>query len=92
MPNPGDLDLARAVVDGDAAAFDELYERYLPPVLAFARRRRADERAARSLAATVLETVLEHLHGYSGRTPLAAWVLAVARLVARRAEAASAAA
>jgi DNA-directed RNA polymerase specialized sigma24 family protein len=92
MPNSSDLALARAVLDGDPAAFGKIYELYFPPVLAFARRRRADEGAARTLAATIWTTAFEHLHGYSGRTSLAAWMVAVARLVARRAGAASAAA
>jgi len=84
MSNRSDLVLARAVLDGDAAAFHKLYELYLPPVLAFARRHRPDEAQARRLAARILEAVFEHLEGYAGRTPLAAWVLAVARLVAQR--------
>lgn len=79
----GDLELAKAVLAGDAAAFHKLFDLYGPPVMGFAQRVRAGSGPARVLAAEILEAVFVHLDGYSGRTPLAAWVLAVARLVAR---------
>ena len=88
MPDPSarhssDLALAQAAIQGDAAAFRKIFDLYSPPVMAFARRARADEDGARSLAREILEAVFAHLHGYSGRTSLAAWVLAVARLASR---------
>jgi DNA-directed RNA polymerase specialized sigma24 family protein len=85
MPEPADLELARAVVDGDFAAFEKLLALYLPPVTAFARRQQSEEVAARALAAEILEAVLGHLEGFSGRVPLSAWVLVVARQVGERA-------
>ena len=82
--HPADLELAGAVVAGDYAAFEKLLTLYLPPVAAFARRQRGDAEAARALTSEILEAVLGHLDGYRGRAPLAAWVLVVARQVARR--------
>jgi len=79
-----DLELAQAVLAGDAAAFHKLFDLYGPPVFGFARRVRAEDGPARALAAEILEAVFAHLDGYSGRTSLAAWVLAVARLAAAR--------
>lgn len=85
MSDPFDLELARAVVAGDFAAFEKLLTLYLPPVTAFARRQRSDEAAARALAGEILAAVFGHLDGFSGRVPLSAWVLVVARQVSARA-------
>jgi DNA-directed RNA polymerase specialized sigma24 family protein len=83
MSERTDLELAHAVLEGDAAAFLEVYDRRLKPVLAFARRQCATEAEAQALTRSILEAVFAHLDGYSGRAPLGAWVLAVARLVSR---------
>jgi len=87
QPTPGDhragLELAHAVLAGDPAAFHKLFDLHGPPVFGLARRLRDDDRRARALASATLAAVFGHLDAYSGRTPLAAWVLAIARLVAR---------
>jgi DNA-directed RNA polymerase specialized sigma24 family protein len=76
-----DLELARSAVHAEHATFVKLYELYLPPVLAFARSEASDDREAAELAAAILEVAFSHLDGYRGHTPLAAWVLAIARQV-----------
>jgi len=78
-----DLALVRDALAGDAASFHKLFDLYLPPVVAFARRERASDAEALALAGRILEALFAHLGGYAGRTPLSAWVLAVARCVAR---------
>jgi DNA-directed RNA polymerase specialized sigma24 family protein len=81
MLHQNDLELARSAAQGDYAAFAKLYELYLPPVLAFARVEASGAREAADLAAAILAAAFSHLEGYRGRSPLAAWVLAVARKV-----------
>ena len=76
-----DWRLARAVCQGDPAAFGRVYGTYLPPVARFAAKHCTSSHAAAELSATVLTAVFEHLEGYSGRVALAAWVLAICRKV-----------
>jgi len=83
----GDLELAQALLEGDPAAFYKLFDLYAQPVFAFAWRVRADETRSRVLAGKILQAVFAHLDAYAGRTSLSAWVLAVARLVARNEDA-----
>lgn len=81
MSYEADLELVRAACAGDSAAFAKLYERYLPPVQALAHARSEKPAEAADLTRDVLVAVFDHLDGYSGRVPLAAWVLVVARQV-----------
>lgn len=88
MNHQADLDWVRDVRSGELVAFRRLYETFLPPVAAFARKKcaaspYATDRDVAELTAAILTAVFDHLDGYTGRAPLAAWVLAVARLVIR---------
>jgi len=86
MEHQADRDLALAAVSGDFAAFSKIYDTYWPCVAAWARRRTTDRDAARALTGNVFRAVFGHLDAYSGRTPLAPWILAVARRVERSME------
>lgn len=84
MPENAELQLVAAAQAGDFAAFHKLYELYLPPVAAFARRASPTVEAAEELTQAILGAVFSHLDGFTGRVALAAWVLVVARKVAER--------
>lgn len=77
-----DLELVTAARAGDYAALSKLFDYYLPPVWAFARRETKTDEEARELASAILTTVFDHLDVYRGRVALAAWVLVIARRVA----------
>lgn len=77
-----DLELVTAARTGDYAALSKLFDYYLPPISAFARRETETEDEARELASAIFETVFDHLDVYRGRVALAAWVLVIARRVA----------
>jgi DNA-directed RNA polymerase specialized sigma24 family protein len=81
MEHHGDRDLAQAAVSGDFAAFSKIYDTYWPGVAAWAGRRAEHPEAAERLVGEVFRAVFGHLDAYSGRTPLAAWILALARRV-----------
>jgi len=81
MRHRSDVEIVEAAVGGDPAAFEKLFDYYLPRVLAFARSAREGEQEAADLTRSILATVFAHLDRYEGRVALSVWALAVARKV-----------
>src|SRR5881275_599158 len=73
-----DDDLVRRISAGDAAALDELYDRFRRPAFALARRILADDTLAEDVLQDVFLTVWRDPGAYdSGRGSFAAWLLAM---------------
>lgn len=72
--NERDLELVQQVRAGSRTAFEKLFEAWLGPVHALARRRCGPERAER-VAEAALTSVFASLDDYRGEVPLAAWIL-----------------
>jgi RNA polymerase sigma factor (sigma-70 family) len=76
----GDDELLLASARGDGVAFGVFYERHLPVVLAFVRRRTADPEAAADLTAEVFAAALVACSRYRpGEAPALGWLLGIAR-------------
>jgi RNA polymerase sigma-70 factor (ECF subfamily) len=63
---------------GDAAAFAEVYERYVGRVHAFALRRLRDVAEAEDACQDVFVEVARSIHGFEGRSKLSTWILGIA--------------
>jgi RNA polymerase sigma-70 factor (ECF subfamily) len=75
-----DIALARRVLAGDEAAFDEFFDRYFPRLYRFALARLGDnEDAAEDIVQQVLIRGLDHLHSYRGEAALLTWLCALCR-------------
>jgi RNA polymerase sigma-70 factor, ECF subfamily len=75
-----DLALARRVLAGDQAAFDEFFDRYFPRLYRFAVARLAnDEDAAEDIVQQVLIRALGRLHTYRGEAALLTWLCTLCR-------------
>jgi DNA-directed RNA polymerase specialized sigma24 family protein len=79
MPHPNDLDLAGRVIAADRAAFDQLYERFFPRVLAYARRRLGPGLPALTVTEESLAELIRALPRYAGAGPLDAFALEIVR-------------
>lgn len=78
--NRSDSVLLVAIADRDREAFASLYRRYLPRVIAFLRRRNADEALAAEVAQEVLLTVWKRAAVYdASRASAASWIFTIAR-------------
>lgn len=76
----GDDELLLAAARGDGVAFGAFYERHLPIVLAFVRRRAASAEEAADLAAEVFAAALVACGRYRpGEAPALGWLLGIAR-------------
>lgn len=71
--------LLERVLDGDAEAFELLYERYLPRVYGYVRKRLRNRADVEEAVQDVFFAVFSSLHSYRGEAPFAAWVLGIAR-------------
>lgn len=73
--------LVERVLAGDEAAFDRLYERYLPRVMGFVRKRLSNRADTEETVQEVFIAVFSSLGSFRGDAPFAAWVLGIARRV-----------
>ena len=75
-----DVELARRVLSGDEAAFDEFFDRYFPRLYRFALARLGgNEDASEEIVQRVLIHALERLHTYRGEAALLTWLCALCR-------------
>jgi DNA-directed RNA polymerase specialized sigma24 family protein len=74
-----DLELARAALSGEFAAFSKIFDACWPGVWALARRHAAGSEEAERLTHRILAAAFGRLEDYRGRSSLPAWFLAVAR-------------
>ncbi len=75
----GDDDLLGEAARGDGAAFGVFYERHLPLVVAYVRRRTSSPEVAADLTAEVFAAALLACPRYrSGEAPAAGWLLGIA--------------
>jgi RNA polymerase sigma-70 factor (ECF subfamily) len=75
-----DIELARRVLAGDEAAFDELFDRFFPRLYRFALPRLGNnEDAAEEIVQQVLIRALERLYTYRGEAALLTWLCTLCR-------------
>lgn len=75
-----DLDLARRLIGGDEAAFEEFFSAYFPRLYRFALARLAgNEDAADEIAQRVLIRAIDRLHTYRGEAALLTWLCTFCR-------------
>jgi RNA polymerase sigma-70 factor, ECF subfamily len=75
-----DVALARRVLAGDAAAFEEFFDRYFPRLYRFALPRLdGNEDAAEEVVQRVLIRALDRLSSYKGEAALLTWLCALCR-------------
>lgn len=72
-----DEDLVKLVLEGERAAFDELYERYINKVYAFAYRRIGSREEAENVTSQVFMKAFTGLAGFRGGS-FGAWLYAIA--------------
>lgn len=71
--------LVERVLSGEQAAFEELYERYLPPVHRFVASRLRQREDTEETVQQVFLNVFRSLHSFRGEGPLGAWVFGLTR-------------
>src|SRR5918999_3586339 len=75
-----DVALARRVIAGDEAAFDEFFAAYFPRLYRFALARLGgNEDASEEIVQRVLIRALAHLHTYKGEAALLTWLCTLCR-------------
>lgn len=75
-----DLALARRVLDGDAAAAEELFDEYFPRLFRFARTRlNGNDDAAEDVVQATLVQGVRKLHTFRGEAALFTWLCAICR-------------
>lgn len=74
-----DEDLVARVIAGDAEAFSRLYDRYLPRVFGFVRKRLGNRADVEEAVQDVFFATFSSLDSFRGEAPFAAWVLGIAR-------------
>jgi RNA polymerase sigma-70 factor (ECF subfamily) len=67
------------VLAGEEAAFDQLYERYLPRVGGFVRKRLDNPADTEEAVQDIFIAVFSSLESFRAEAPFAAWVLGIAR-------------
>ncbi len=75
----GDRALARRILAGDEAAFDEFFEGHFPGLFRFASARVRDPELARDLVQTAICKAIANLRTYRGESTLAAWLFTICR-------------
>lgn len=75
----GDEALVERVILGDLEAFDRLYDRYLPRVFGFVRKRLRNRADIEETVQDVFFAIFSSLDSFRGDAPFAAWVLGIAR-------------
>lgn len=74
-----DEQLVRRVLAGEQTAFDGLYERYLPRIAGFVRKRLDNPADTEEAVQDVFIAIFSSLASFRGEAPFAAWVLGIAR-------------
>ena len=75
-----DIALARRVLAGEEAAFDEFFASYFPPLYRFAHARLdGDDDASEEIVQRVLIRALDRLHTYRGEATLLTWLCTLCR-------------
>jgi RNA polymerase sigma-70 factor (ECF subfamily) len=77
-----DRALHRRLVDGEAAALGECYDRFAPVVHGLARAVLGDDPAADRITCEVLARLWEHPEDYDGSGPLRAWLIGLTHRLA----------
>jgi RNA polymerase sigma-70 factor (ECF subfamily) len=75
----GDDELVARVREGDEAAFETLYERYLPRVYPFVSRRVHNRADTEEIVQEVFINIFSSIGSFRGESPFAAWVLGLTR-------------
>ena len=71
--------LIQRITRGDGQAFEALYERYLPRVYGYVRKRLQNRADVEEAVQDVFFAVFSSLDSFRGEAPFAAWVLGIAR-------------
>ena len=74
-----DDELVARVLTGETEAFSELYERYLPRVFGYVRKRLSNRADTEECVQEVFIAMFSSLASFRGDAPFAAWVLGIAR-------------
>lgn len=74
-----DEDLVARVLTEETEAFSELYERYLPRVYGYVRKRLNNRADTEECVQEVFIAIFSSLASFRGDAPFAAWVLGIAR-------------
>lgn len=74
-----DRELVDAILGGDRAKFDLLYESYFPRVYRFALKRLRDPAEAEDVTQEVFMTLLDALASYQGQSSLLVWIFGITR-------------
>ncbi len=83
---PADVDLLRAMQDGDEAAFVALYQRWQGRIFRFALQMRGSRAAAEDVTQEVFMALIRDSRGYmASRGTFGAWLYGIARHMIRRA-------
>ncbi len=76
---PTDTELIERVLEGDQGAFEMLYDRYFPRILAFVNKRVSNRADAEEIVQEVFINIFSSLGTFRAEAPFAAWALGVAR-------------
>jgi len=76
---PSDDELIARVREGDQAAFEILYERYLPRVYPFVSKRVHNRADTEEIVQEVFINIFSSIGSFRGEAPFAAWVLGLTR-------------
>jgi RNA polymerase sigma-70 factor (ECF subfamily) len=76
---PSDDELIARVRDRDEAAFEILYERYLPRIFSFVSRRVQNRADSEEIVQEVFINIFSSIGSFRGEAPFAAWALGLTR-------------
>ncbi len=76
---PCDDELIARVREGDEAAFESLYERYLPRIYSFVSRRVHNRADTEEIVQEVFINIFSSIGSFRGEAPFAAWALGLTR-------------
>ena len=76
---PGDLALAKRMIDGDREAFEAFFDGHFPGLFRFAVARVKNADLARDLVQTAICKAIANLRSYRGEATLAAWLYTICR-------------
>ena len=74
-----DEDLVKAILDGDQAAFDALYERYFARIYRFVDRRVHNRADTEEVTQEIFANLFSSLPSFRSEAPFAAWVFGLTR-------------
>jgi RNA polymerase sigma-70 factor (ECF subfamily) len=76
---PSDDDLVARVREGDEAAFESLYARYLPRIYSFVSKRVPNRADTEEIVQEVFINIFSSIGSFRGEAPFAAWALGLSR-------------